>query len=159
MVKNNLKIITKLLFKKTNNMRKRKKLSYLKYDRGLNYLCRKHSRKMSKAGKIWHGNNMRIAVNYIDGKKATTWQRFIFGLQGRRFNGIAGECCAMMFKGRVKGFKKMIITDADIASALLTIWMRSPLHRACFVDSKWKKVGFGIHRRKNQFYATALFYG
>ena len=42
--------------------------------------------------------------------------------------GVSGENVAMMPKGKVKGFKKGIYTDKDIARALHVTWMKSPGH-------------------------------
>jgi uncharacterized protein YkwD len=161
MKKNNSKNIAKIIFKNTNSIRRKKKLPYFKYDRGLSYLCRKHSRKMAKKGKIWHGNNVHIAKGFIDTdkRKRSICNRFLYWLLGPGYRGISGENCAIMYKGRVKGFNRKITTDKDIAFALNKIWMNSPGHRANILNRDFKKIGVGIHRRKNQFYATTLFYG
>jgi accessory gene regulator protein AgrB len=73
--------------------------------------------------------------------------------------GISGENCAMIFKGRVKGFKKKILTDGDIAMALQKMWLKSLGHRNNILNSDFQKIGVSIYRRGNQFFATTLFYG
>ena len=159
MVKNINKNISKIIFHNTNSIRRKHKLTTLKYDRGLSYLCRKHSRRMAKSGKIWHGNNVHIAEGFINKEKGPLWRRFILWIIGHGYRGTSGENCAMMYRGRVKGFKKKIVTDKDIALAFNKSWMNSSGHRANILNYEFKKMGVGIYRRKNQFYATTLFYG
>ncbi len=72
---------------------------------------------------------------------------------------MSGENVAMMPKGRVKGFKGQIQSDRDLARALHRTWMNSPGHRKNILTSGFKKVGIGVKRGGNIFYATELFYG
>jgi len=86
-------------------------------------------------------------------------------VNGRIFHGDCGptmggyENCGMMYKGRVKGFKYEIKTDADIARALHDMWMRSKAgHRENILDPRHRYVGIGVKRSGNAFYATELFH-
>ena len=73
--------------------------------------------------------------------------------------GTSGENCAMMPKGHVRGHKKIISSDKDIALALHKNWMRSSGHRANILNRTFKRIGIGIWRKGNKFYATQVFYG
>lgn len=157
--KNSNKNIAKIIFHDTNKIRNKKRIQLLRYDRGLSYLCRRHSRRMARRDRIWHGNNVHLAGGFIDKEKGSLLHRFILWLFGPGYRGFSGENCAMMYRGRVKGFKKKIVTDKDIALALQKSWMNSPSHRANMLNSNFRKMGVGIYRKKNRFYATTLFYG
>ncbi|WP_319642625.1 CAP domain-containing protein [Methanovulcanius yangii] len=81
----------------------------------------------------------------------------IFGaLRGHR-GYYAGENCAVISTGYVKGFKREIISDQDIAYALHKIWMGSPGHRKNILENNFYRVGIGVHRKGSKFYATELF--
>jgi len=75
------------------------------------------------------------------------------------YKGISGENCAMMVKGNVKGFKRPIKTDKDIAWAIHKILMNSPGHRENILTDGFKKIGVGVWKRRNRFFATELFFG
>ncbi len=64
-----------------------------------------------------------------------------------------------MPKGKVKGFKKGVYTDKEIARALHITWMKSTGHRKNILNPDFKKIGIGVKRRGNKFYAVELFYG
>ena len=160
MTKNNPRNISKIIFHNTNNIRKKHGCITFRYDKGLSYLCRKHSKKMAKKERIWHGNNIFLTKDYITDDKISLLDHFLLWLFGGEFAGISGENCAMMSKGNVKkGFTHRISTDKDIAIALNQSWMNSPGHKANILNKEFKKIGTGVYRRKNNFYATALFYG
>ena len=159
MKKNNNRNISKIIFHNTNTIRKKHRYNQLRYDKELSYLCRKHSKKMAKKEKIWHGKNVFLAKSFIDEGKKSLLTRFFLWVIGSGYSGISGENCAMMYKGNVKGFKHSISTDKDIALAFNHIWMNSPGHKANILDKEFKKIGVGIYRRSINFYATTLFYG
>jgi len=169
MVKNSCKNIEKLIFRYVNQTRKKNNLCELKPDRGLIFLARKHSSLMAKKRKIWHGKNVFVAKNYVSSSIwevlkfilyplaiffPPLWIIFYFGEKG-----VSGENVALMPKGRVKGFKKGIYTDKDIARALHITWMKSDGHRKNILNKDFKKIGIGVKRNGNKFYATELFYG
>ncbi len=112
---------------------------------------------MAIKGRIWHGKNVFIAKNFID--KEPLLKRLLHFFIGPFFKDMSGENVGMMVKGRVKGFKRKIISDRDIAKALHKSWMTSLGHKANVLNPDFKKVGIGVKRRKNKFYATQLFYG
>ena len=77
-------------------------------------------------------------------------------LRGHRGN-YAGENCAVISTGYVKGFNHEIISDQDIAIALHKILMESPGHRKNILDKNFYRVGIGVFRKGRKFYATELF--
>ena len=77
-------------------------------------------------------------------------------LMGNRGN-YAGENCAVIPKGHVKGFDHEIKSDQDVAKALHQMWMKSPGHRKNILDGNFYRVGIGVYRKGNRFYATELF--
>lgn len=169
MVKNNCKNIEKWIFRYVNQTRRKNNLPELKPNRGLIFLARRHSALMAKKGRIWHGENVFAARRYASSSFwkilkiicyplavffPPLWLIFFFGEKG-----VSGENVAMMPKGKVSGFKKEIYSDKEIAKALHITWMRSPGHRRNILNSDFRKIGIGVKRRGNRFYATELFYG
>lgn len=163
MPKESIKKIEKSIHTLLNSDRRKNGLEVLRFDTGLHYLARRHSKKMASRKKIWHGNNTKLAQKY---EKPYTdeliWRvfRFFLGfLIGWKSGGYSGENVAMMPLGRVKGIKKTLLTEKDLGWALERAWMKSPGHRKNIINSKFKKVGIGVHQRGKYFYATQLFYG
>lgn len=166
---NNSKNIEKVTLNYVNYSRKKVGLNELHPARGLIFLARRHSNKMMRRGKIWHGNNVIVASEYVlkDGEISIFEQIIIlflkiFSLQipvRYKFRGISGENVAMMPIGRVKGFHKEISTDKDIAKALHITWMNSHGHRANILNPNFKLLGVGIKRKGKMTYATELFFG
>ncbi len=148
------KRIEKLIVHYVNRSRRKRHLSVLKSSRGLRYLARRHSKRMAKVGKIWHGQNTHLANKYI----TEGFLERIFGFFFVSSSGSSGENCAMMFKGNVRGIGK-VRTDKDIARALHKLWMHSPGHRSNILNSSFSRIGTGIVRSGNKFYATQVFYG
>ena len=167
--RNSYRNIEKQIFLYVNQSRKKDGLSMLKPDSGLIYLARRHSSVMAKRRSIWHGKNVHVARNYVSTSLLSIlkvicyplaiffpplWIIFYFGEKG-----MSGENVAMMPKGRVKGFRGEIHSDRDLAKALHRTWMNSHGHRKNILTSGFKKVGIGVKRSGNTFYATELFYG
>ncbi len=125
---------------------------------------------MAKQKHMHHGENVFIAREYINEqsspKKMSFFERIIFALARllsftdiTKYQGISGENVAIMFKGKVIGFRREIISDKDIAKALHIVWMKSPGHRANILNYNFKLLGIGIKRRGKAFYATEVFFG
>lgn len=150
-MKNSCKVIEKRILYYLNKSRRKRKLSKLESNRGLIHLSRKHSSKMARRRRLWHGNNVSKAGDYI----STSILAWLFSFSG----GVSGENVAMMPKGRIKGHKRKIHSDRDIAKALHKCWMKSHGHRRNILNSTFTKVGIGVKRKRNTFYATQLFYG
>ena len=64
----------------------------------------------------------------------------------------------MIPKGIVHGMDK-INSDKEIARTFHRIWMKSSGHRKNILNPNFSKIGVGVKRRGNRFYATQLFYG
>lgn len=167
---NNPRDIERYIFKYVNYSRKKAGLKELRSNRGLVYLSRMHSYKMAKQRHMRHGENVFIAGKYINEqlspKKRSFFEKILFVLARLfyftdtiKYQGISGENVAVMFKGKVKGFRREILSDKDIAKALHIIWMKSPGHRANILNSDFNLLGIGIKRRGKAFYATEVFYG
>src|SRR4030067_2486383 len=154
MAMNNYNNIERYIFNYVNQSRKKSGLKELSHARGLIFLARRHSGTMAKRGKIWHGDNVYIAHDYIleRERKSILEQAIIFFLKIFSFSilckpiykGISGENVAVMPKGRVKGFQGEISTDKDIAKALHINWMNSPGHRANILTPDFKRLGVGV---------------
>lgn len=136
--------IERQILKHINRERKKRGLTSLTFDSGLQYLARRHSSKMRRKGRIWHGDNPKIAHEFAN----------MSGI----FRG-GGENVGMMAKGRIRGFKRKIRTDKDVAYALHRNWMRSRGHRENILNPSYAVVGIGVQRKGNKYYATELFYG
>lgn len=183
MTKNSCRNIEKQVLFYVNRARKKRCLSGLKHDKGLTHLAKRHSAKMAKRRRIWHGGNVRIAEEYVKvkerdysslGERVIGWIFTVFGyllqssglvefgkdLRGAAI-GVRAENVEMMSKGRVKIGRHVrdIRTDKDIARALHDNWMGSSGHRKNILTQEFKKIGIGIKRNGNGFYATELFYG
>lgn len=166
---NNSRNIEKVTLNYVNYSRKKVGLNEIRPARGLIFLARRHSNKMMRRGKIWHGNNVIVASEYVlkRRKLSILEQIIIFFLKifslpisvRSKFSGISGENVAMMPIGRVKGFHKEISTDKDIAKALHITWMNSHGHRANILNPNFKLLGVGIKRKGKMTYATELFFG
>lgn len=154
MGRNSCRHIEKLIFRYVNRSRTKRKISRLKFDSGLRFLARRHSKKMSKRGRIWHGGNVHKAHKHI--KRGFIEELLGFFLGGR---GMSGENVAMMYKGRVRGRRGKVSSDKDIARSLHHIWMRSHGHKSNILNSNFTRLGVGLKRRGKRFYATQLFYG
>jgi len=167
--KNSCRNIEKQILFYLNDSRKKQGLFKLKNDSGLNYLARRHSAVMAKRRKIWHGRGVNLAGEYASGSWLRTLKMILYPLSFFFFpfrlvfyfgdKGMSGENVAMMPKGRVKGFGRRLQTDRDLAGALHRSWMNSPGHQRNILNHGFTKIGIGIRRRGNTFYATELFYG
>jgi hypothetical protein len=125
--------IATLILKYSNAERERRGLRKLSWSVNLQNIAKLHSKKMARAKHIWHGDGVHQA------------------------GGTAGENVALMYKGRVKGFKNPIRNEQDIARALVRNWMNSPGHRDNILNTAFGSLGVGISRKDNGFYATQLF--
>ena len=137
----------------TNRARKKRGIKPLKSNFGLKKLARSHSRRMTNTRKIWHGNGVSKAKSSIS--KSSFWD-FIRSLL---YLGISGENVGLMYTGRVKGFKRKIKTDKDIALAQHLSWMRSSEHRKNILNRSFRLLGVGVKKRGKAFYCTQIFYG
>lgn len=129
-------------------------------DYGLRHLSRRHSSRMAKRKRIYHGKAVHRAKKHVK-KDLFDILRPLFVILGFVFPpiwwalsasgaaGIAGENVAMMPKGRVKGMKRPIRSDGDIARALHRSWMSSPGHRKNILTASFTKVGIGVRHRGN----------
>lgn len=126
--------VEKFNFEELNKERQKHGLNQLHFDNSYAELSRDHSRNMSKSGKIFHGDN----VSHTHGS-------------------FSGENCALMYRGRIRGFKFEIKTERDVARALHRQWMKSPGHRENILHSGFNHVGIGIYRKGRAYYATQLF--
>lgn len=126
--------VEKYNFGELNKERKKRGLGMLQFDNSYADMSRHHSQRMATSGNIFHGNN----VNQTHGS-------------------YSGENCALMFRGRVRGFHHMILTDRDVAKALHRNWMNSPGHRENILNPGFNTVGIGIYRSGRSYYATQLF--
>jgi uncharacterized protein YkwD len=132
---NFLSDVEKFVFEELNKERRKNGLHLLQFDNSYANLSREHSHIMAKRGKIFHGNNVT-----------------------RTHGSYSGENCAMMLKGKVRGFKHTIRTEHDLAKALHKQWMTSPGHRANILNSGFNYVGIGVFRQGHvYYYATQLF--
>lgn len=156
-MKNSCKNIERIIMNLVNKERKKYKLVEFKSNYGLIHLSRNHSRAMARKGKIWHGENVYYASKYLSfgESKFIKFLSLFFNFN----RGCSGENVAMMSRGNVKGFKKPIKSDHDIASALHKSWMNSPGHRKNILNKNFDKLGIGVKNKGNGFYATQVFYG
>lgn len=169
MERNSNSNIEKYILMYVNNSRKKSGLKELIPANGLIYLARRNSSTMAKRGKIWHGDNVFIAHDYmIKRERMSIFEQaiifflkiFSFTILGKpKYLGRGGENVAVMPKGRVRGFHGEIKTDKDIAKALHISWMNSQGHRANILTPDFKRLGVGVKRRRIRFFATELFYG
>ena len=136
-----------------NSSRKKRGIAPFRTNWGLTRIARSHSWRMSRARKIWHGDNVHQAGSSLTHKSFWDFIKYIF------YRGFSGENVGLMYRGRVRGFKKPIITTKDIALAQHKSWMRSSGHRANILNSNFSLIGVGVVRNKNGFYCTQLFYG
>ena len=153
MVKNQCKEIEKWIAKYANSSRKKMQTVPFRTNWGLTQIARSHSWRMSRARKIWHGDGVYQAGKSLSHKSFWDFIKSIF------YRGYSGENVGLMYRGRVVGFKKSILTTKDIALAQHKSWMRSSGHRANILNSNFSLIGVGVVRKKNVFYGTQLFYG
>jgi hypothetical protein len=125
--------IEMLILKYSNAAREKQGLRKLLRNNSLRKIAKSHSQQMARIKDIWHGDGVHQA------------------------GGTAGENVALMHKGRVKGFKKLIHSEQDIARALVRNWMNSPGHRANILNTEFGSLGVGVARNGSGFYATQLF--
>lgn len=149
----NPKKVEALIYKLVNSSRKKHKLSSFKRNKGLDIVARKHSFKMARVHKIWHGDGVYLAKSNI---KYNGFFDFILSLFS---NGTSGENVALMPLGNVIGIKGKIRTSKDVAFHLHNSWMKSPGHRQNILNSNFDKIGIGVCYKNHKFYATELFYG
>lgn len=154
-MKNETNTIEDINFHLVNIERKKHNSNTLIKDFGLRSIARSHSGAMAHIHKVYHGNNVHIAGQHVK-FKGNFLSKIIDPLF---YEGISGENCAEMLTGRVVGIPFYISSDHDIAKALHYQWMHSPGHRANILNEKFKKMGLGIKRHGNKFYATQVFYG
>jgi uncharacterized protein YkwD len=164
--KNNCYKIEKIIYSLTNSTRKKNQLEILDFKYGLTNLCRQHSFQMAKKNKIWHGKNVFYAKENVTSPINNVFKDFFSMIPILNWivyflfdKGKSGENVAMMPKGNVKGYKKKIISDYDIANALHLNWMKSSGHKRNILTKDFTKIGIGVKRNRNKFYATELFYG
>ena len=143
-----------LILKQVNISRRKQGLTTLRNSGGLRFIARRHSGKMALRGRIWHGQNVHMASKYV----SSGFLESLFGLFIGLSSGYSGENVAMMPKGNVRGIGR-ISSDKDVALALHKTWMKSPGHRKNILDGRFNKIGIGVKRRGNMFYATQVFYG
>lgn len=153
MARNQCKEIERWIVKYANSSRRKRRITPFRTNWGLTRIARSHSWRMSKAKKIWHGDGVHQAGKSLSHKSFWDFIKSIF------YRGHSGENVGLMYRGRVIGFKKPIITTRDIASAQHKSWMRSSGHRANILNSNFSLIGVGVVRNKNGFYCTQLFYG
>jgi uncharacterized protein YkwD len=151
---NNTRRIEKLIIKYVNHSRRKRNLPSLKTSRGLCYLARRHSKRMARAGRIWHGSNVHRAGQYVSTGFFESLFGFFLGLSSQG----AGENCAMMPRGMVRGIGN-VRSDRDLARAFHRTWMQSHGHKRNILDSRFTRIGVGVARRGNKFYSTQVFYG
>ena len=168
MVANKYKKIEKLIHIYTNSSRRKRGIRHLEFNTGLRFLSRRHSSIMAKRGRIWHGKNVFLAPDHVSDPLMKFIKFILYPLTlffpllwiiinfGDR--GASGENVAIMPKGIVRGIGK-IDTDKQIALAFHRVWMNSQGHRKNTLNPNFSKIGVGIKRRGNRFYATQLFYG
>lgn len=125
--------IERYILELVNKSREENGLNTLKNNSDLKDIAKNHSSDMANAGHIWHGNGVHLA------------------------GGFAGENVALMHSGRVRGFHHEINSSWDVASALHSIWMDSPGHRANILRPGFNLLGVGVVRKGNGYYATQLF--
>ena len=159
----NCKRIEKIIFSLTNISRRKRGLKNFRYDNGLRTLSRIHSSKMARKGRIYHGNNVKVAHGHIESDFLDIFsflvKLFLFPFIGWfGSSGISGENVALMPKGLVKGLG-LVSTNHQIARAFHRTWMKSPDHRSNILNPSFSKLGIGVKRQGNKFYATELFYG
>ncbi len=150
------------IFTRVNRVREKKNLAKFKKYGRLTSIARKHSAKMAKKRRIWHGSGVHKAIKSFEIKPKTFWQKIWFFLEGTismNYITISGENVAMMCKGQILGFKHPIKTEQDIARALHKNWMNSKGYRANILNSNFDKIGIGVKQTGNKFYATQLFCG
>jgi uncharacterized protein YkwD len=152
-MRNRCSEIEKWILIYTNRARKKRNIKPLKSNFGLKKLARSHSHTMANTKKIWHGNGVFKAKSSIS---KSSLLDFIISLF---YYGMSGENVGLMFSGYVKGFKRKIRSDKDIALAQHLSWMRSPGHRNNILNPSFRLIGVGVNNRGNVFYCTQNFYG
>ncbi|MBS3136080.1 hypothetical protein J4401_03905 [Candidatus Woesearchaeota archaeon] len=153
MGKNHCAQIERWIVKYANSARKKRGITTFRTNWGLIKIARIHSGKMARERKIWHGDGVHRAGNSLTSKSFWDFIKLIF------YRGYSGENVGLIYKGRVKGFKHLIITTKDIAFAQHKSWMKSQGHRENMLNSNFSLIGVGVVQNKNDFYCTQLFYG
>lgn len=153
MTKNQCAEIERWIVKYANSSRKKRRITPFRTNWGLTRIARSHSWRMSRARKIWHGDGVHQAGRSLTHKSFWDFIKSIF------YRGFSGENVGLMFRGRVMGFKKPIITTRDVALTQHKSWMRSAGHRANILNPSFSLIGVGVIRNRNGFYCTQLFYG
>ena len=153
MARNQCAEIERWIVKYANFSRRKRGISPLRANWGLTRIARNHSWRMARARRIWHGEGVHQAGSSLSYKSFWDFIKSIF------YGGYSGENVGLMYRGRVRGFKKPIDTTRDIAQAQHISWMRSPGHRANILNSNFSLIGVGVVRNKNGYYCTQLFYG
>jgi len=136
-----------------NRARKKRDIKPLRSNFGLKKLARNHSCRMANTRRIWHGNGVFKTKSSIS---KSSFLDFIISLF---YSGISGENVGLMGLGYVKGFKRKIRTDKDIALAQHLSWMKSSGHRVNILNPSFRLIGAGVKKRGNGFYCTQIFYG
>ena len=153
MRRNHCSEIERRIARYVNSTRRKRGIAPLQTNFGLTRAARNHSRKMARARRIWHGDGVHRARRSLTYKTIWDFIKSIF------YSGRSGENVGLMYKGRVRGFKRPIKTAKDIALAQHRSWMRSSGHKANILNSWFSLIGIGVVRNKNGYYCTQLFYG
>ena len=153
MVKNQCSEIERWIVRYANFERKKRGITPFRTNQGLTKVARTHSNRMARAKKIWHGDGVHQAESSLTHKSLWDSVKLFF------CKGCSGENVGLMFKGRVRGFKREIRTSKDIALAQHKSWMRSNGHRSNMLNSDFSLIGVGVIRNRNGYYCTQLFYG
>jgi uncharacterized protein YkwD len=136
--------IEKFILIYINKSRSKRKLSKLKSNFGLKRVARNHSGKMSKKGKIWHGNGVKIAKDNIS----------YHGLLG-----FIASLFASSYSGENVAMTSQRGSSKTIANSFHKMWMKSPGHRRNILDPNFKLIGIGIKKGRRGYFATELFNG
>ena len=147
-MRDHCKEIERYIVKFANYSRKKRGISPFRTNWGLTRVAKKHSKRMAKRNKIWHGNGVYIARENITYKNG--FWRFIEFLFSNYVYSSGGENVAMTSS---KG------SSENIAKQFHKMWMKSPGHRANILNSNFSLIGVGVIRNKRGYYSTQLFYG
>jgi uncharacterized protein YkwD len=133
--------IEKLIFKYTNDERRKNGLKDLIWDEQLAVIAREHSQDMAK-------NNYFSHTNLVDEDPTARATRHGYPVRKPLGGGVyavgIGENISKMPTGYVEGYE-YISNDADsVAKAIVQSWMESPGHRANILSSSYDKLGIGV---------------
>lgn len=129
----------KLIFQRTNEIRRQHGLPPLTFDPTLRVAARQHSAEMLELGYFSH----------VSPRSQWAWPPIRAYLAGN-WEAVVGENIA-------QGESSRSLTPQELCQKLMAGWLESPTHRQNIFSAEYTRLGVGVVGRKGKYYATQLF--